>query len=224
MARRQRRLFARWYPGVAASLEERGLGEWRRSLLSGLAGRVLEVGCGHGVNFPHYPDAVTELVAVEPEAHLRDLAREQAASSRVAVTVLDGQAEALPVESGSFDAVVSTLVLCSVEDQDRALAEIHRVLRPGGRLWCLEHVASANRPIRWAEHVFDAVFWSHAFGGCHTGRDTGAAIERAGFRLEGLEARRYPDLPFPLAVSPHLIGAARKPGASGPVEDSAGNR
>jgi SAM-dependent methyltransferase len=224
MARRSRRLFARWYPGLAASLEERGLGERRRSLLAPLSGRVLEVGCGHGVNFAHYPDAVTELVALEPEAHLRDLAREQAAASRVPVTVLDGQAEALPVESGSFDAVVTTLVLCSVQDPDRALAEIHRVLRPGGRLWCLEHVASANRAVRWGEHAFDAVFWSHAFGGCHTGRDTAAAIERAGLRTEGLEARRYADLPFPLSVSPHLIGSARKPGVPGAVGDSAGNR
>jgi SAM-dependent methyltransferase len=211
MARRRRRLFARWYPGFAASLEPRGLGAYRRRLLAGLSGRVLEVGCGHGVNFPHYPEAVTELVAVEPEARLRDLAREQAAALDRDVTVLDGQAESLPVESGSFDAVVTTLVLCSVGDLDRALAEIHRVLKPGGALVCLEHVASSNRLIRSGEHAFDAVFWSHAFGGCHTGRDTGAAIARAGFETKGLTTKRRPDLPFPLSVSPHLIGSARKP-------------
>ncbi|MFG3342183.1 class I SAM-dependent methyltransferase [Glycomyces sp. NPDC048151] len=208
MARRRRRLFARWYPGFAAALEDHGLGERRARLLAGLSGRVLEVGCGHGVNFPHYPDAVTELVAVEPEAHLRALARAEAAGRNA--VVLDGQAEALPVESGSFDAVVATLVLCSVEDQDRALAEIHRVLRPGGALVCLEHVASANRAVRSGERAFDAVFWSHAFGGCHTGRDTGAAMRRAGFDTSDLAEGRFPDLPFPLSVSPHLIGAATK--------------
>ncbi|GAA2151217.1 class I SAM-dependent methyltransferase [Glycomyces lechevalierae] len=211
MARRRRRLFARWYPGFAASLEPRGLGAYRTRLLAPLSGRVLEVGCGHGVNFPHYPEAVTELVAVEPEAHLRDLAREQAAALDRDVTVLDGRAEALPVESGSFDSVVTTLVLCSVGDLDRALAEIRRVLKPGGALVCLEHVASANRAVRAGEHAFDAVFWSHAFGGCHTGRDTGAAIARAGFEAKGLKAKRYPGLPFPLSVSPHLIGSAHKP-------------
>lgn len=211
MARRRRRLFARWYPGMAASLEERGLGEQRKRLLAGLEGRVLEVGCGHGVNFPHYPDPVTDLVAVEPEAHLRDLAVRQAAALDRTVTVIDGQAESLPVESGSFDAVVSTLVLCSVQDQDEALAEIHRVLKPGGHLWCLEHVGSANRVIRAGERAFDAVFWSHAFGGCHTARDTGAAMERAGFDTGTLTPRRFPDLPFPLSWSPHLIGSARKP-------------
>lgn len=224
MPRRRRPLFARWYPGLAASLEDRGLGERRRRLLAGLSGRVLEVGCGHGVNFPLYPPAVTALAAVEPEPRLRGLARERAATVDVDVTVLDGRAEALPVESGSFDAVVTTLVLCSVDDPDLALAEVRRVLRSGGELRCLEHVASANRAIRWGEHAFDAVFWSHAFGGCRTGRDTLAAIRRAGLRTEGLAARRYPDLPFPLSVSPHLIGTARKPGAPGPVEDSAGNR
>jgi SAM-dependent methyltransferase len=211
MARRRRRLFARWYPGFAASLEPRGLGAYRTRLLAPLSGRVLEVGCGHGVNFPHYPDAVTELVAVEPEEHLRDLAREQAAALDREVTVLNGRAEALPFESGSFDSVVTTLVLCSVGDLDRALAEIRRVLKPGGALVCLEHVASANRAVRAGEHAFDAVFWSHAFGGCHTGRDTGAAIARAGFEAKGLNAKRYPDLPFPLSVSPHLIGSAHKP-------------
>ncbi|MEV3936303.1 class I SAM-dependent methyltransferase [Glycomyces sp. NPDC049804] len=211
MPRRAHPLFARWYPGFAAPLEPRGLGERRARLLAPLTGRVLEVGCGHGVNFPHYPAAVTDLVAVEPEARLRDLARERAAALERDVTVLDGQAEALPLESGSFDAVVTTLVLCSVEDQDRALAEIHRVLKPGGRLWCLEHVASSNRAVRAGERVFDAAFWSHAFGGCRTGRETGAAIARAGFDTAGLAPRRYPDLPFPLSVSPHLIGSARKP-------------
>jgi ubiquinone/menaquinone biosynthesis C-methylase UbiE len=211
MARRDHPLFARWYPRMAASLEERGLAGQRALLLSGLDGRVLEIGCGHGANFPHYPPEVTELVAVEPEEGLRDLAREQAERIDLQVTVVDGRAESLPVESGSFDAVVSTLVLCSVQDQAKTLAETHRVLKPGGHLVCFEHVGSANRAIRLGERAFDAVIWSHAFGGCHTSRDTRAAIAAAGFDVRDLEPQRFPGLPFPLSVSPHLIGAARKP-------------
>ncbi|SDD05627.1 class I SAM-dependent methyltransferase [Glycomyces harbinensis] len=211
MGRRSHRLFARWYPQAAASLEDRGLGEQRARLLAGVGGRVLEVGAGHGANFPHYPQAVTELIAVEPEERLRDLAQEKAGDLGLKATVLDGEAEHLAFENDSFDAVVTTLVLCSVADQDRALAEIHRVLKPGGELVCLEHVASANRAILVGEKVFDAVLWSHVFGGCHTARDTGAAIERAGFDTEGLEPHRLPYLPFPLKVSPHLVGSARKP-------------
>jgi SAM-dependent methyltransferase len=210
MTRRRRRLFARWWPRAAASMEDRGLGSHRARLLADVEGRILEVGCGDGANFPYYPKAVTALIAVEPEAQLRDLALERAEALGMHAAVIDGQAEQLPVESDSFDAVVSTLVLCSVEDQDRALAEMHRILKPGGRLWCLEHVASGNRLIHLGERAFDAVFWSHAFGGCHTGRETGAAIGRAGFDIEGLAPSRFPDLPFPLSVSPHLIGTAQK--------------
>jgi len=211
MGRRSHRLFARWYPQAAASLEERGFGEQRARLLAGVFGRVLEVGCGHGANFPHYPAAVTELVAVEPEERLRDLAQERSEELGLKATVLDGQAEHLAFENDSFDAVVTTLVLCSVADQDQALAEIFRVLKPGGELVCFEHVASGNRAIRVGEQVFDAVIWSHVFGGCHTARDTGAAITRAGFDTAGLESHRFPGLPFPLKVSPHLVGSARKP-------------
>jgi ubiquinone/menaquinone biosynthesis C-methylase UbiE len=211
MGRRSHRLFARWYPKAARSLEDRGLGEQRARLLAGLSGRVLEVGAGHGANLTHYPGAVTELVAVEPEEALRDLARERAEELGLKATVLEGQAEQLAFENDSFDAVVTTLVLCSVEDQALALAEIHRVLKPGGRLVLLEHVASANRNIRALEYLFDVVVWSHVFGGCHTSRDTGAALTAAGFDTDGLEARRLPFLPYPLKVSPHLAGEARKP-------------
>ena len=211
MARRKRPLFARWYPKAAAGLEERGLGEQRARLLAPLSGRVLEIGCGHGANFPHYPDAVTELIAVEPEERLRDLAAEQAERLGLRAVIVDGGAEALPVESESIDTVVATLVLCSVQDQAKALAEIRRVLKPGGSLVCLEHVASANRAIRLGERAFDAVFWSHVFGGCHTSRDTRAAIAAAGLDTGELRPQRFPGLPFPLSTSPHLIGTARKP-------------
>lgn len=212
MARRRRPLFARWYPAAAAELEPRGLAEQRARLLAPVAGRVLEIGCGFGANFPHYTDAVTELVAVEPEPNFRDLARERADELGLRVTIVDGAAESLPVESDSFDAVVATAVLCSVDDQAAALAEIMRVLEPGGALIGFEHLASPGRARRLGERVLDAVIWTHLNGGCHLSRDTRAAIEAAGFQTDDLRIERFAFLPFPVSKSPHLVGAARKPG------------
>lgn len=211
MARRKRPLFARRYPEAAARIEERGLADQRARLLAPLEGRVLEIGCGFGANFPHYPAAVTELVAVEPEEHFRDLARARADEVGRAVTVVDGTAEALPVESGSFDAVVATAVLCSVDDQAAALAEIARVLAPGGALWGFEHVGSPGRARHAAEKAFDAVLWTHLNGGCHLSRDTLGAIRAAGFDTSGIRTERFAFLPFPVSKSPHIVGAARKP-------------
>lgn len=212
MARRKRPLFARWYPKAAAELEERGLAEQRARLLAPLSGRVLEIGCGFGANFPHYPAAVTELVAVEPEPNFRDLSRERADRLGREATIVDGTAEALPVENDSFDAVVATAVLCSVDDQAAALAEIMRVLRPGGILVGFEHVASPGGVRRAGERVLDAVLWTHLNGGCHLSRDTLAAIEAAGFQTDELRTERFAFLPFPVSQSPHLVGASRKPG------------
>jgi SAM-dependent methyltransferase len=211
MARRKRPLFARWYPDAAARIEERGLAERRRQVLAGLSGRVLELGCGFGANFPHYPEAVSELVAVEPEEHFRDLARARADELGLKVVIVEGTAEALPVESGSFDAVVATAVLCSVDDQAAALAEIKRVLKPGGALWGFEHVGSAGRARHTAERVLDAVLWTHLNGGCHLSRDTLGAIRAAGFDTAGVHEERFPFLPFPVSKSPHIVGSARKP-------------
>ncbi len=211
MARRKRPLFARWYPDAAARLEERGLGAQRARLLAPLEGRVLEIGCGFGANFPHYPDTVTELVAVEPEEHFRDLSRERADELGLKVTIIEGTAEALPVETGSFDAVVATAVLCSVDSQADALAEIARVLKPGGALVGFEHVGSPGRARHTTEKVLDAVLWTHLNGGCHLSRDTLGAIREAGFDTAGMSAERFSFLPFPVSKSPHIVGTARKP-------------
>ena len=116
------------------------IGDHRRRLLTGLTGRVLEVGAGNGLNFPHYPATVTEVLAVEPEPYLRRLALAAARSAPVPVRVVAGTAEALPVPDGAVDAVVASLVLCTVAELDQALAEVGRVLRPGGTLRFYEHV------------------------------------------------------------------------------------
>ncbi len=138
-------VFARIYTKVAALAEGRGGAEHRRKLLAGLSGRVIEVGAGSGANFAHYPTTVSEVVAVEPEGYLREHAQDAAANAPVAVSVLEGGADRLPGEEASFDAGVAALVLCTVPDQARALAELFRVIRPGGELRFYEHVIS-KRP------------------------------------------------------------------------------
>jgi SAM-dependent methyltransferase len=181
--------------------------EHRVELLAGLSGRVIEVGAGNGINFANYPPEVTEVVAVEPEAYLREKAAEVAGEAPVPVTVVDGLADALPGEDGAFDAAVTSLVLCSVPDQRRALGEIARVLKPGGELRFYEHVLSEDAKVARLQNRIVPV-WRFCGGGCHPNRDTTAAIEGAGFRIE--RCRRFPFKPGPLmtVVEPHVIGAA----------------
>jgi len=203
-------LFARFYARVLARNEPDDMLAYRKELLADLRGRVIEVGAGHGANFPHYPAAVTEVVAVEPETYLREQARTATAQARVPVTVVDGLADALPLEDGSCDAAVACLVLCSVPDQARALAELRRVLKPGGELRFFEHVRGATpRMTRW-QRFADRTFWPRLFGGCHTARDTVAAIEAAGFALERHRDLRPDSIPGFLPVAPQTIGVARK--------------
>jgi SAM-dependent methyltransferase len=202
--------FSRFYARFAANADRKGATEHRRELLAGLAGRVIEVGAGTGVNFAHYPPTVTQVVAVEPEPFLRSLAEQAAARAPVPVVVIDGVAERLPPHDASFDAGVASLVLCSVASQERALAELLRVIRPGGELRFYEHVISDERRFAAVQKAIDSV-WPYFAGGCHASRDTVGMVERAGFDVA--ECRRFRFVPsflgFP--VSPHVIGVARRP-------------
>jgi SAM-dependent methyltransferase len=141
-------IFARVYAFIGARAEDAGQGEHRDELLAGLTGRVVEVGAGDGLNFEHYPETVDEVIAIEPEPYLRERAERTAANARVPVTVLDGVAETLPLADASVDAGVLALVLCSVPSQAAALAELRRVLRPGGELRFYEHCARAEPALR----------------------------------------------------------------------------
>ncbi|HEU4666928.1 MAG TPA: class I SAM-dependent methyltransferase [Arthrobacter sp.] len=199
-------VFARLYPAMGKAMERGGMDQRRRALLTGLSGEVVEVGAGDGLNFPHYPPAVTRVLAVEPEPHLRRLAREAASDAPVPVEVVDGLAERLPCTDGSADAVVVSLVLCSVADQAAALQEIRRVLKPGGRLRFLEHVRADTPRLVRVQRVLDATLWPRLAGGCHTGRDTAAAIERAGFTIQRLDRYLFPEARTP--VSFHILGTA----------------
>ena len=203
-------LFARlWERIVAPASVRRGADEHRRKLLHGLGGRVIEVGAGHGTNFPYYPASVERVLAVEPEGRLRRRAERSARSASVPITVLDGVAEELPGEVGSFDAGVAALLLCTVPDPDRALSEFFRLIRPGGELRFYEHVV-ARRPLyAHLQRLADATFWPRMLGGCHPDRDTGAAIERAGFVIE--RCKRFTFSPMPFSPMPHILGVARRP-------------
>lgn len=202
-------LFARMYARMSSRAEQRGQAHQRHELLAGLSGRVLELGAGNGLNFPYYPDTVNEVVAVEPEPYLRARAAKAAARAPVGVLVIAGVADRLPSEAASFDAAVTSLVLCSVPDQQRALTELFRVVRPGGQLRFYEHVVARVPLARLAQRVADAMFWPRVGGGCHLARDTAGAIERAGFVIESYE--RFSFAPAPLVALPHIRGSARRP-------------
>jgi ubiquinone/menaquinone biosynthesis C-methylase UbiE len=184
--------------------------ELRRRLLDGLRGRVLEVGCGDGRSFEHYPTTVTQLVAVEPDPTARALAAERARGTGMPIEVVEGTAEALPAEDGSFAAVVSMGVLCTVSDPAATLAEVRRVLEPTGELRVWEHVRSDRLPLRVLQRSLDAVFWTRALGGCRTTRDTARTIATSGFELVSLERGFHSSSPLTITSAPYIIGTARR--------------
>src|SRR5215510_1721025 len=196
----------------------KGSADHRRDLLAGLSGRVIEVGAGNGINFAFYPASVTEVVAVEPEPYLRSLAVQVAGTAPVPVMVTGGVAERLPAEGASFDAGVVSLALCSVGDPARALSELFRVIRPGGELRFYEHVRADRPGLARLQRAVDALFWPRVFGGCHTSRDTRAAIEEAGFVIESCREFPYKSCFLLAPVEPNILGMARRP--SGSVVDA----
>jgi len=205
--------FARLWT-VLSGHEPESVRRLRRENLAGLSGRVLEVGAGTGTNFEFYPDTVTEVVAVEPERRLASLARRVAETAPVPVTVSTDTVEQY-AQAGlakPFDAVVCSLVLCSVDEPDSVLRQLLSLLRPGGELRYLEHVASSGRRAR-LQKLADATLWPRMLGNCHTHRHTEETIVGAGFQVSG--ARREWTLPawVPMPVSEFAIGRAVKPAA-----------
>jgi SAM-dependent methyltransferase len=189
-------------------MDARGATEHRRRLVAAAHGVVLEIGAGYGATFPFYPSAVSGVLALEPDPTLRGLALTAASKAPVPVTVKDGVAEALPAADASVDVVVSSLVLCSVPDQSVALAEVVRVLRPGGLLLFYEHVRSAHRVLGAVEDLFTPL-WSRVAGGCHPNRDTTAMIVQAGLTVQRLDRFGFSVLPGNPRLA-HVLGAAGK--------------
>ena len=202
----RRRFFAAIYDRMLADTEDAGLRERRRVLLQSARGRVLEVGAGTGLNLPHYGGSVTELVLTEPSPYMAERLRRKLGDRPA--RVVEASAEALPFDDGAFDCVVCTLVLCSVGDPERAVAEIGRVLRPGGRVLFIEHVRSEEPKLaRWQDRLERP--WGLVGEGCHPNRDTLAVLQAGGLAVEQLERGRMPKAP-PI-VRPTIDGTAVRP-------------
>ena len=181
---KEHRIFAACYDVILSSMERKWLGRRRHELLETLTGRVLDIGAGTGANLTYYRDAA-EVTFAEPDGAMRSRLSARLGTASVPVRLSDAPAEDLPFADGSFDVVVSTLVLCTVEDPDRALAEVRRVLAPGGRLVLLEHVRGTEGQARWQDRL--TPMWRHLAAGCNLNRDTRSAVERAGFTLTSFE-------------------------------------
>jgi SAM-dependent methyltransferase len=200
--------FARIWPTIAAHETEQ-IRALRRENLAGLSGRVLEVGAGIGTNFPLYPDSVAQVVAVEPEHRLAVRARDAAVDARVPVVISDAAVEDFSAAE-PFDAVVCSLVLCSVKDPDSVLRQLFSWLRPGGELRYLEHVASGGIRGRF-QRLVDATIWPTLAGNCHTHRHTGESIRAAGFEVDNARIEQTLPAWVPLPVSEFVLGRARRP-------------
>jgi SAM-dependent methyltransferase len=198
------RIGARIYDPFLALAERRGMAAQRRALLAGARGRVLELGAGTGLNLAHYPAGLAELVLTEPDPAMRGRLERRVARSRPDATIVAASAEALAFADGAFDTVVSTLVLCTVEDPVAAVQEARRVLAPGGRLLFAEHVrADGPRLARWQDRL--AGPWSAFALGCRCNRPTEALLASE-LRVERLERTRWRGMPA--LVRPLIVGEA----------------
>ncbi len=202
------RAFAALYDRGLKATEEAGLRAMRRELLAGAGGRVLELGAGTGVNLDLYPDAVEDLVMIEPDPHMAKRLRARLVESARSATVVEAPAERLPFEDDSFDAAVATLVLCTIPDPAAALAEAARVLKPGGQLLFVEHVRAEDPGLaRWQDRLERP--WRFLGDGCHCNRDTVATIAGSRFELKEIQRGQMPKAP-PI-VSPLVRGSATLP-------------
>lgn len=171
---------------INLAMRNRELLPYRKRALSQAQGRVLEIGIGSGLNLPYYLPSVAEIVGLEPSSRLRAMAQRSAEQSKMRLSLVEGSAEAIPLETHSFDTVVTTWTLCSIADATAALREMHRVLRPGGQLLFVEHGLAPEQHVqRWQNRL--TPLWRTIGGGCHLNRPIRALIERGGFGIARLE-------------------------------------
>lgn len=207
----QHPVFGRVFARLVKVMDRRGGDRHRQMLLAGLTGRVVEVGAGSGANFRHYPDTVTEVIAVEPDAYLRGRALAAARWATVPIRVVTGDAEHLPGSDAAFDTVVMSLVLCSVANPSAAVAEARRVLGARGELRFYEHVRSRARRIGSVQDALTPS-WRRVAGGCHPNRDLVTTLQAAGWEVEATQLSRSRSL------LPHVLGSARPVQTLGPRE------
>ena len=206
-ATRSQRFFARWYPSVMGKSERAGQGDLRREQLGQASGRTLEIGAGNGFSVPYYTDRVEALTLIEPNPEFRrQLASTVATAVPSEVAVVDGDVHALDFPDASFDTVTASLVFCSVADPQRALAEVHRVLRPGGRFLFHEHVRGHG--LRGVVQDLMTPLQRRLADGCHANRDFEALLFESDLELDELVRTRMPAA-APTVV-PLVVGAARR--------------
>ena len=199
----------KYYDKIMRDAEDKSLREWRKLLLSNISGYVLELGCGTGANLEFYSDTVKHLVLTEPSAHMQRKLQAKISSCKIAnIELLSDKAEGISLSDSSVDAVVCTLVLCSVNHLEKSLTEIHRVLRPQGKLYFIEHVAATNNLKRYQWQRRLAFLWKCLASGCHIIRHTEEAITQAGFSI--IEIDRQSMRGVPAIVRPSIRGVAVK--------------
>jgi ubiquinone/menaquinone biosynthesis C-methylase UbiE len=199
-----RRLFAALYDRIGKGSEDAGIRDERHGLLAEARGATIELGSGTGLNLQHYPEAVTRLVLAEPDRHMRARLGKRVEALHPEAEIVDAPAEQLPFPDATFDSAVVTFVLCSVPDQQAALREIARVLKPEGRLLFLEHVRSDDAKIAKRQ---DRIRPLYNLVGCNPNRATLDAIESSAFDVESVRHGEVPKAPK--VESPMIVGTAR---------------
>ena len=173
------------------AMRQKQLGPFRQRVIDAAEGRVLEIGIGSGLNFPLYRDTVKSVIGLEPSPELLRMARPRAEAAAVPITLLDASAEVIPIDSASIDTVITTWTLCTIPNASVALAEMRRVLKPGGALLFVEHGRAPEPGVaRWQDRLDP--LWSHLAGGCHLNRKMDDLISGSGFRIEALTNARIP--------------------------------
>jgi ubiquinone/menaquinone biosynthesis C-methylase UbiE len=181
---------------IHLSMRQHRLAPYRNRVVSNARGRVLEVGIGSGLNLPFYGNTVAEIIGLEPSPKLVEMANKAARQTPIPLRLIEGTAEAIPIEDDSVDAVVTTWTMCNILEVQKAVQEMRRVLKPGGRLLFVEHGRASEPRVRWwQDHLTPA--WRRLSGGCHLNRAIDELIERAGFRVERLK-KGYMQGPKPM--------------------------
>ncbi len=180
-------IFSRFYDSIMAASENACLGEWRQGLIQDFSGDILEIGAGTGVNIAYYSNAISSMVLSEPDSNMRKLLEDKLKQAELKnVSISSCSAESINAEDDAFDHVVSALVCCSVSSPEQTLSEIRRVLKPGGSLVFLEHVAAdAGTRRRVWQHRINPI-WKRLAGNCHIIRDTESEIRKAGFEITSI--------------------------------------
>lgn len=202
-------LTAKFYDKIMQDAEIKCLQNWRAALLSNTSGAALEIGPGTGTNLTYYPNSITKLILLEPSLHMCDqLKLKLSINKAYPIELLVANAESIPFPDASFNTVISTLVLCSVKNIEKALSEVHRVLAPGGKLIFIEHVAATENTSRrkW-QHRLEPI-WKVIASGCHLTRSTEDALIHTGFVIE--EITRQSMRGVPPIVRPSIRGVAVK--------------